>query len=485
MSTLKIDAEVKSYAEEKFIGFGPDTGSVKPVHIANGLFRAVLGGATDTKLLNRFVFWQKSNGDVPKDHTLKVIHNRLRDEKRLEASDISEDDTAVLRRFLKNVVNADNGVFLGGMESYSAGSQGFVSRDRIAQDGGELVAEWLRLSGSSLFSRLEDALHSSDDVITSLCQPLLATTSEARPPALDLEKTRFLHTSLHPTPRKLWAGLVEASNTLAAHIETHPNKLFRLRLVVHFASFVLIRHLTSLESYYDQDAAAPMPFLLDFSESASEPVARASLMTYVLSTQSISRFYAWAFAEYLTKRYTVKELQQEVVPIYKRRTTDEMREVWRTARIESKGIDEQTAFTIFGQALYDMMALEAEGNPITYMRQLGHRSGLLWPPTNLHPAKRFSLQQDMLETLVRGAVGPAEAINLSQLQERFWERYRLVVGGRPEDEHRLIEVGIYQADTDALRQNRERFAARLSRLDFAQLLADGVLKVELESPFDN
>jgi hypothetical protein len=125
-----------------------------------------------------------------------------------------------------------------------------------------------------------------------------------------------------------------------------------------------------------------------------------------------------------------------------------------------------------------MMAISAEGNPIVYFRNLGHRCGLLWPPNQT--GQRFVVTQDLLETLVRGAVGPGEIIDLPTLQERFWCRYGILVGGRPQDEQILIDSGIYQADSNAFRDNRKRFTERLRELDFAKLLADGVLQVELE-----
>jgi hypothetical protein len=66
------------------------------------------------------------------------------------------------------------------------------------------------------------------------------------------------------------------------------------------------------------------------------------------------------------------------------------------------------------------------------------------------------------------------------LKERLWTHYGLIIGGRPVDEERLLALGIYQADSTALEQNSRRFARQLSRLDFARMLADGVLQVTLE-----
>jgi hypothetical protein len=260
-----------------------------------------------------------------------------------------------------------------------------------------------------------------------------------------------------------------------------------LRLAGLFASFVLIRHLATLElCFVPRSQRAILPFLLDFSDSGAEPTARASSMTYTLVCQSIARFYSWAFGRYLKSVvYTYDRLRKESVPVYKKNQVrkaaenkDEIREIWKLALKNAK--QHQQPFTVCGQALYDMLALQAQGNPIGYLRQLGHRIGLMYPPVNTQPVKRFRIQQDLIEMLLRGAVAPAEVVDMPTLQERLWRRYGLIVGGRTEDEQLLLNAGIYQADSNSLEENRRNFAKALGRLGFADVLADGVLQVKME-----
>ena len=480
--------EARERIEEQYIGFSPSTNSVKPVHIANGLFRAVVGTTANTSLLNRFVFSQKNNGQIPRGHELEKIYALLRDEDHLDEYDVKEADIARLRMLLKKVVGADGAVFTDGMESYSAGNIGFISRDRIGQDGGELIAEWLNQNKSPLRDNIEATLRLSDDSITLLAAPLLSTElQEWVPSRFDYSRVFFLNRPVPATATALLNGLIEASKCLSLHLSSHPNKLFRLRLAVLFSSFTLVRHLANMEVYnVTKTRDAVLPFLLDFSERGTEPVARASAMTYTLVCQSVARFYAWAFGKYLNKYYSFDELRREGTPVYKKGTIkkaadikSELKEIWKLAIKEAK--NDKHPFTVCGQALYDMMALQASGHPIGYLRNLGHRSGLLYPPVNTQPTKRFLPEHDMLETLLRGAVKPGEVIDLPTLQSRFWERYGLIIGGRPEDEQKLLEFDIYQADNNSLVENRNRFANLLDRLGFATLLADGVLQVKMES----
>ena len=134
-----------------------------------------------------------------------------------------------------------------------------------------------------------------------------------------------------------------------------------------------------------------VPFLLEFGSPRNQLLTAASSMSYSLMCQSIARFYAWAFAQELRRSFSAQELLDAPTPAYKGRTGDsrrsepavnttrEAREIWQLAMesVRSSGCDPHEAA---GHAIYDMLALEAQGNPVTYVRQLGSRAGILVPP---------------------------------------------------------------------------------------------------------
>lgn len=470
--------EVFSSIGETVVGFNPSTHSVKPVHIANGLFRVVLGGTADTDLLFKFVFSQTEKGKILRGHDLQSVYTRLAEQDRIDTQEVPANSLPRLRALLKSIVGADGAVFDRQMQSYTAGATGFVTNDTIAQGGGELVAEWMRLRVPSLFRTVEDALRRRDDPTSVLCAPLL----EDR-----IQNARLGPTSgaLLSTPRSdataaLWDGLRTAGETLERHIAVHPNKLIRLRLVVTFTSFVLLRYLSALESAHVAGAHVP-PFLLDFSDRLNGSVRQASQVAYLRACNAMGRFYAWAFGAHLRTLYSADELLalRDDLPQGNPKTTtpEGIRELWYAALDEAHDADDP--FAICGQALYEIAAHDDGANPVPYFRALGQRSGLLWPPANRQPNKQFTPQEDMLEVLIRGAVEPDESLDLPSLQARLWDRYGVVVGGRTEDEEVLDRGGVYQADANALRANRQDFAARLGALDFAELLADGVLHVQV------
>lgn len=474
--TIKID-EYFNEINKKYVGFSPNTTSIKPVHISNGLFRAAIKHIADTKTLNRFVFWQNADGSIPQGHELEMVFNSLLEKDRIDSTAVSADSIKHLRVLLKKILNADGGVYTHGMDSYSGGYEGFISKDYIGQSGGELVAQWLEIVGSPLLDTIKIAINEPSDIVTALCYPLLENATIAHDPTFLAGDIRFLNIDLPDAPKKLWKGLEKAAETLNKHINAHPNKLFRLRLATLFACFVLNRHLASLESCYVPGYGERVqPFLLDFSDLSSDPVSKASTLTYTYSCQSISRFYTWAFSERLKQFYSKEELLREDTPTYENKMKEETKELWSITIEEARLASDP--YVVCGQALYDILALQAKCDPIKYFGNLGVKSGLMWPPNQ--SGRRFTLQQDMLEMLVRASVEPGNVMDLNALQDELWDRFGVVVGGRLQDDERLLAAGVYQADNSALRANRERFASRLSSLDFAKLLADGVLQIELE-----
>lgn len=475
--TINIELMWKTI-DKKYIGMSPNTVSVKPVHIMNGLTKTVMGEIYDTKSLNRFVFSQKADGKVIKGHELNTVYEWLEDNNKIDVHSISKEDIKKLRSISKKVVNVDKGVYNYGMDSYTGFYKGFASRDYVGQSGGEFIALWLSKIDSPLFNTIKSTLNNSNDIISSLLLPLIngegkkVFDSEYDTPDLKLFQKNLPNELTH-----LWLGMEEAAKTLNLHLKKNPNKLYIARMISLFSSIIIIRHLTSLEAGFvpGKELSIP-PILLDFSDSSSDPIAKASTMTYTHCAQSMTRFYTWAFSKEVSKEYSIEELLEAGPPLYNdKKNLIEVEEIWKIAKDEIR--ESEHPFTVVGQAIYDILALQSE-DPVRYFRNLGYRSGAMWPP--IQAGKRFKIQQDVLEVLIKSTVKPNEAIDMSELQKRLWDRFGMVIGGRQEDDDILLEAGIYQADTNALQNNKENFSTRLSNLDFARLLADGVLQIGTE-----
>ncbi len=476
--------------EKQYIGFSPNTTNVKPVHLANGMFRVLLQSRYDTNRLFRFIYMTLKDGNPLLGSEPQTIYNHLAAANRIDVNEVSVQQLGALRIALRKIVSADRAVYvskaprtatqaLDRMDSYSAGAAPFVSSDRIGQDGGEFLAAWLQRDAPSLAKVFRDALNQRDDPITLLAAPLLDDEMAVQYMP-DFSSTIGLNDTCHPELHRGMANLGAAAECLAGHLSAHPNKLARLRMGMLLGSFLLVRYLADLEHLYQPKITRVRPlFLLDFSTQSDDPIRAASQRSYVFVCQAITRFYTWMFAQYLEREFPIDALVR--IPRYsgKKKTADlqVIENIWHAAIEDHR--DAPNPYHVFGQAMYDILALLAEATPVQYMRWIGIRCGLFWPPYNLQPTKQMAVRQDLLEVLIRSVANQGDMLTLSDLQNRLWKAFGIVIGGRPDDLDLLIKAGIYQADSQALEQNQTAFVRHLRNMTFARLLADGVLEVQV------
>ena len=159
---------------------------------------------------------------------------------------------------------------------------------------------------------------------------------------------------------------------------------------------------------------------------------------------------------------------------------EELDTLWALAKERAIELDDNNMYLAFGETMYDMLALEASSHPVTYLKALGNLSGILYPPDKLHPNKRFVVSQDILEMLLRCCVNSGEIISGMDIRQRLWDRFGIVIGGSQFEMQTLQSSGmILQIDEDALEENFASFASTLESMDFAEVMADGILQIRL------
>lgn len=229
-----------------FVGVNLNTDKVKPVHIANGLFRTIQGQTASTQMLYRFILYQGKNGKLNPRHTNEAVVADLLEREALDSS-IDPQRVERFRVALRGLLSADDGVFFGDFDSYSAGHKCFVSRDRVGQEAGEFVGKWLRCIRSPLCQSIETALNDDTDVITQLCRPLTSPDVFVWESDQELKEIECFPYMSGKKAMPIWRGLAAAASTLAMHLNAHPDKLLRLRRAALFAGIVVFRHIMCLE----------------------------------------------------------------------------------------------------------------------------------------------------------------------------------------------------------------------------------------------
>ena len=82
--------------------------------------------------------------------------------------------------------------------------------------------------------------------------------------------------------------------------------------------------------------------------------------------------------------------------------------------------------------------------------------------------------------LLRCCIASGEIINGMDIRERLWNRFGIVIGGSQFEMKILQDSGmILQVDADALDDNFNSFAGMLESMDFAEVMADGILQIRL------
>ena len=483
--------DLRKSVDEKYVGFRPESGSVKPVHIAMGAFKAILGECYSADGIMRLSYVISSSGIIPKGNDFDSVKQMLLDSDAIDSSEITDKQLSDFRFVLQKLISADNGVFPAkgkemkkGMISYTAGSSSFVTPSGIHEDAGEFIGGLIKEYCPLLNDYINTILKNHDDAISLVFEPVLENGESTIVSGALRHQSVIAFENPGDNLNTYLNSIKESGECLKSQLENHPNKLTQLRLFVLFCIYEIIRYMSLLESFYDDGEFRPI--LLDFTSGKRSSVSQTSGLCYSQLHKAISRFYAWGFAQELNRLGYGKEgLLQADVPVYDKgksvnaKTKEELSSMWEIAKSNISSMSDDEARLEVGMSINDMIAIEATSHPVNYMRKLGTEVGLLYPPTNFHTDKRFILAEDILESLLRCCVMPDEIITSSELRDRLYNRLGIVVGGTEEDATRLKNIGsIVYADTDALAVNFELFAEELQRMNFAEQLPDGIMQIQ-------
>ena len=482
--------EARKAVDKDYVGFTPNGSSIKPVHIAGGSLRCIYGAYNRTKNIKRMALVSDAKGNIPLGNEADTVYAQLSEEEKIE-DNISQNAMESMRNVMQRLLSVDKGVYVvkglkDGMISYSAGSKYFLTSRAMYEDAGEFMGGIISAFCPELAKYIKDLLEKGNDPITLLFEPVLEADMEI---FSDQNQHEDLPAFKELGPSMSWfiSGIKDGGKCLLDNFKHHPNPLTQLRLFNFFCIINLIRYMTLLEAFYCGEKIRPI--LLDFSGKSPSfsSVARMSEMSYTQMYKSINRFYAWGYAKWLNERgFTKEELLASETPVYEqgksvsKASKDELDALWLLAKERAKDLDGEDMFIEFGETMYDMLALEASSHPVTYIRALGTSAGLLYPPDKLHPNKRFVLSQDILEMLLRCCVNSGEIISGVDIRQRLWNRFGIVIGGSQFEMQKLQSSGmILQADEDALEENFTLFAATLESMDFAEVMADGILQIRM------
>ena len=128
LKKLRIDLN------DKYVGFYPNGDSIKPIHIAGGVFRVIYGATLDFKKIKMFGFVVGKKGKYPNDpkgispEVDEQVVRELIKELNCFDEDPDKDSLKSMRVMLQKLLGTDDGLFPDNSQlTFSAGSKYFIN----------------------------------------------------------------------------------------------------------------------------------------------------------------------------------------------------------------------------------------------------------------------------------------------------------------------------------------------------------------------
>ncbi|WP_430912160.1 hypothetical protein [Methylobacterium sp. sgz302541] len=492
--------EVLDRVYDEEVGWRPVTGTIKPVHIANGMFRALTGRQHDiSRIIAFIVWWRKKNEKLR--HEQRTFARLVTDQPEGPFACFRTDERRFdqARDFARAILGTDSAVFPDAdHSSLTLTCAQMISPDEFDRGLGAFAAALV--GGASGDAPLAAAVRSAldvdqpDDPVSTLVWPLLdhrgRSVTVAAPPAMD---------SLAARAPDYIAQLQAAAACLATHEANQGNRLRTLQRAVHFACVSTQSHVQALVA--EGVLADRIPALLAVRSPTGSALTTASETTLTLLHD---RFEDWlrdrlaariAAGQPLHRGETIDlavlrpsaaverldEVLRDIGP-YGRgqgQLTDEVlkhrfEDLEEALRLHPEPTERAAALA---HAIWAAYRREyGSGGPRQYLLRIGRWSGLIYPHFQGPGQKRVRPTVALLDMLVRSCVPCGESVPLEDFLERLWLRFGLIAGGRGDGQHDAALLRRHGVDLDANRlvENTEDLVDQLAALGLARRYADNV-----------
>jgi hypothetical protein len=455
---------------------------IKPVHLANGLFRAICSKYAEAQDQHTAIY--------PKAHPNSSVDEQI-------------------RGVLNSILSADGALFARAqMSSYTLSHVSHITNDNHDRRTGEWLFTILTHDngeGQSPALELLDRLLNQDnrqrsDEISTLTLPLTKSNFELKDARLQMPDQHPSSLSIDEAGNfcdPLLYSIRKGFDCIAKHDKVKGNfgeKLDTLRRLVIWGCFSIYLHLTNSGS---PDREKRVPMMLSMVESPSPTLRQASTQSYLWVERSIDKFFRTAIHDTLNRiaeegTYgsweTDADIRQHIQTMTWKPSSGRMQQTEaRLAKYtpqcllfyESYLSDtaNQSPRDAFTNAAADMIDQIVSSSPTAVAHSLGTRIGLL--SSGPSSRKRYTAVPDLLEVLVRATIPPQEQWTIDELARYWAKHYGLLFGALGDENIRLAEWGINVIDGSSLLDNTEALATILELSGYARRYADGVVLVSV------
>jgi hypothetical protein len=477
------------------IGWRPASGGTKPVHVANGLVRALQGGYYEPLDLHRLVvWWKKKNKVMDGDRSFDALmRDRGSAYGHLAESPLEFEKT---RRYVSALMDTDHGLYpTVENSSFTLTCGRMATRDGNDRGLGEFAA--FLLGGKeegALSSEVLRCINTTfpDDPVTALVWPLLP--SDAKDFA---GQGKVGKASKQRHNRDVFQTIRDAGACLATHERHQGNRLHTLERAVRFACVATHAHAQALASGGDLEERPPA--LVAIGGRRSSDLALASERSLDKIYSAFERWLAGRVAKRLAAGHPltgdeainatsvdgrkVRAMLARIMtadsghPEPEKECLDTRYQTF-VAKLRELGDDDPAR--VIGHTLVACYSSEfrKSGGPRPFLQGIGRKVGLLYP----HYAgrardKRVRPSVPVLDLLVRACVQASDVVTLDVFLERLWTRFGLIVGGRRSeawDDGAYLDRFDVSVEIDDLAANTAAFVDELAMMGLARRYPDGV-----------
>lgn len=464
MSDLETPGELLRRIYDEEFGFLPTNASMKPVHVANGLCRRLVGCSTDhsplARVLRQHVKNQRGGFMEEREPNASILADygtRFTDSYGNRPSD---EALTRFRSLAKETLGADAAVFPT-HASFTLSHRRMITDDLSDNGSGDFLASLLTAgqpTTAAQAARLIRCLLGEDaDPWTTIAWPLLDLGEEQETPLTGAAQVRadraapLLATDDNgalqsPTLRELRARFEH----LATYEEAYGAKLTTLRRMVLFGAFALHVHMIRRCSDVLEYGPRP-PILLDLFDGRKRSLREASAATLQAGFRAIEQLVVQRIRQNLDA-LCGGEVDDYLSDLPENEETKKICAEYEAQLTDGNALDAlaeaywQVGYTGVGPT-------SVKGFPWHALLALGRRSGYLLPYDDGGRGgkehKRYGANAEFAEIIVATTVAPGDPTEFDDFLDRLRHSFGIVVGRR--------------ADFETIRRNDLRTGASLQR----------------------
>lgn len=475
---------------DRELGFQPLNFSIKPVHVANGLARALTGRSYTTdalaRTLRRYVVKQTLGVEQERHPNREILDKYADAFEPLGGAEPDPQRLGRLRALSLDVLGADGAVFdQPDKSSYTLANERFITKDPSDRRAGLFLARLLRADQGSADAAelLVELLKSEDDGWTTLALPLLnfGVVREEDGGSDAAERVAITDHLFSVTDGNLDSCtlrvLRESYDRLARFERIAGSKLNSLRRLVLFGCFVL--HVHAISRWHERDLTRPRPpILLDMFDGTVRSVRNASRASLRAAGDAIEFLVLEDFEEQMLVAGTS---EVELLGALQEANLGEAvtQDFKANLAVDRKPVE------ALAKAFVDAAFLKAREHPIGSLVELGRRAGFLSPWSNSGRGgklqKRYTATAEFLETLVAATVDRDDPLEFPEFLHRLKQDFGILVG-RPEDDPIIRRNNLSSLEPfgpmtsineEDLRRNVDVLRNLLVETGYAKTYADG------------